>query len=268
MLRRVGFLGVLSALSLCAQSEPKHDYFTTSDGVKIHYMTTGSRGSRVVLIHGYTDRAERMFFDTGIAQALAPKHRVVALDNRNHGLSDKPEPNGTGRAEDVIELMDHLEISKAHIHGYSMGGAITAQLLAAHPNRFLTVSFGGSGIQETDPALRAKAAAMDKPMPEPQGVEAAAFKQLRESAASRAKAGAQAPGQATTPLAIDLKKVKVPVFAINGEFDTPHAKTQRMARELKKFQSVIIPGKNHIGAVIPPMPLYVELLTAFVNKND
>ena len=58
------------------------------DGVKIHYLTMGSSGSWVVLIHGYTDTAERMWFKTGIAPALAKRHRVVALDNRNHGQSD------------------------------------------------------------------------------------------------------------------------------------------------------------------------------------
>jgi pimeloyl-ACP methyl ester carboxylesterase len=69
-------------------------------------------------------------------------------------------------------------------------------------------------------------------------------------------------------LAIDLKKVKIPVFAINGEFDSPHAKTERMARELKNFKNVVIPGKNHIGAVVPPMPLYVESLTKFIDSHD
>jgi pimeloyl-ACP methyl ester carboxylesterase len=164
---RLFAIAALSLAPLYGQIQPKEGYFATSDGVKIHYLTLGDKGSWVVLIHGYTDRAQRMFFDTGIAQALAPKHRVVALDNRNHGLSDKPEPNGSGRAEDVIELMDHLKIRKAHIHGYSMGGALTAQLLARHPQRFITAGFGGSGIQETDPALREKAAGMDKPMPAP-----------------------------------------------------------------------------------------------------
>jgi len=77
-----------------ADNKPSEDYMTTSDGVKIHYITMGDRGSWVVLIHGFTDTAERMFFKSGIAAALATKHRVVALDNRNHGLSDKPEPNG------------------------------------------------------------------------------------------------------------------------------------------------------------------------------
>ena len=45
-----------------------------------------------------------------IAQVLAKNHCVVALDNRNHGESDKPVPNGPGLARDVVELMDHLKI--------------------------------------------------------------------------------------------------------------------------------------------------------------
>ncbi len=83
-------------------------------------------------------------------------HRVVALDNRNHGKSDKPNLNGPGRAEDTIELMDHLKIDKAHIGGYSMGGAFTGALLATHPERFITAHFGGAGISETDPEWIAK----------------------------------------------------------------------------------------------------------------
>ncbi|HET9948703.1 MAG TPA: alpha/beta hydrolase, partial [Longimicrobiales bacterium] len=95
--------------------EPASAFFTTSDGVRIHYLTAGDQGSWVVLVHGYTDSAERMWFRTGIAPELAKSHRVVALDNRNHGESDAPEPNGVGRAEDVLELMDHLGIERAHI---------------------------------------------------------------------------------------------------------------------------------------------------------
>ena len=76
---------------------------------------------------------------------------MVTLDCRNHGRSDKPEPGQLGIPSDVIELMDLLKIEKAHIHGFSMGGMITGQLLASHPERFITASFGGSGIREADP---------------------------------------------------------------------------------------------------------------------
>src|SRR5882724_12332867 len=112
----------VAAAALAARSEPTHEFFTTSDGIKIHYMQLGRAGSYVILIHGYTGSAEGNWFRNGIAELLAANHRVVALDCRNHGRSDKPVPNGPGRAEDVIELMDHLKIQRAHIHGYSMGG--------------------------------------------------------------------------------------------------------------------------------------------------
>ena len=270
----------LAALTLCAiamtaplahAGEITHDYFTASDGVKLHYMTMGKRGSWVVLIHGYTDNAQRMWFQTGIAQALASKHRVVALDNRNHGKSDKPEPNGIGRAEDVIELMDHLKIDKAHIHGYSMGGGMTARLMASNPNRFITAIFGGSGIAETDEQLRTMAAALDPPMPEPQGAEAAAFKNLRDSGAARVQKSPKPEGVGRAPLQIDLTAIQFPVLAINGEYDRPFSKTHRLWRELRNFQSVILPKRNHVSAIMiggPMPPEYIDALTRFIDAND
>jgi pimeloyl-ACP methyl ester carboxylesterase len=278
MRRTLAFIALacLLAVSGTQAGETKHEFFTASDGVKIHYMTLGHKGSWVVLIHGYTDNAERMFFKTGIAQSLAKNHRVVALDNRNHGKSDKPEPFGSGRAEDTIELMDHLKINKAHIHGYSMGGGITARLMASNPERFITATFGGSGIGEKDEKLRAAAAALDPPMPEPQGAEAAAFKELRESSTARTQAAAQVrPGTTPTPprppLNIDLKAIQFPVLAINGEYDRPYSKTQRLWRELANFQNVIIPKKNHVSAIMvggPMPPEYIDALTKFVAAND
>lgn len=260
---------LVTAAASAQPVEATHEFFTTKDGVKIHYMTAGREGSWVVLVHGFTDTAQRMWFYTGIAGALAATHRVVALDNRNHGQSDKPQPNGPGRAEDVIELMDHLRIDRAHIHGYSMGGGITGRLLAASPDRFITASFGGSGIQEADPTLRERAAALDKPMPEPQGAEAAAFQRLRDRvAALGSSAGPSTPLNAPT---IDLTAVKVPVLAINGEFDGPYAKTHRLWRELRDFQNVVLPGKNHLTAIAvggPMPPEYAEALVRFINSHD
>ena len=74
--------------------------------------------------------------------------RVVAIDCRGHGKSDKPHDTakyGPQMAEDVIEMMDHLKIKKAHIVGYSMGGMITAKLLTTHPDRLLSATLGGHG---------------------------------------------------------------------------------------------------------------------------
>jgi pimeloyl-ACP methyl ester carboxylesterase len=251
-----------------AQEAAHEDFFTTSDGVKIHYLTTGTTGSWVVLIHGYSDNAERMWFRTGIAPALAKRHRIVALDNRNHGKSDKPQPGGAGRAQDVVELMDHLHIDKAHIHGYSMGGAMTAQLLAMIPQRFITAGLGGSGIQETDPKLRAQAEAMDAALPKAQGEAAAAMARFRERVAQSRPAGSE-PVSATR-LEIDVTKLMVPILAVNGSFDSPYAKTQRLWREAHVFESVILADTTHLTAIASTgaPPLYIESITRFIDAYD
>ena len=279
-------VAALAFATVAFAGEPTHEFFTASDGTKIHYMQIGDTGSHVILIHGYTGSAEGNWFRNGIAEALAKNHRVVAIDCRNHGRSDKPTPRGPGIPSDVIELMDHLKIDKAHIHGYSMGGSITGRLLAEHPERFITASFGGSGIRETDEKLAAEAAAKDPEGRDPQEDEASRALRIRaamdngmtQEEAEKAVSAPPAPRpQATAatatarqPLQIDLAKVEIPVLAINGEFDRPYSKTQRMQRELKNFQNVILPGKSHLTAIAAPYipKQYEESLVAFINKND
>lgn len=258
----------LAAPSLAQEKAFTEAFFTTSDGVKIHYLLAGTSGSWVVLVHGYSDNAERMWFRTGIAPALARSHRIVALDNRNHGQSDKPQPGGSGRAQDVVELMDHLNIERAHIHGYSMGGGITGQLLAMIPQRFITAGFGGSGIAETDPALRAQAAAMDDALPKAQGEDAAAMDRFRNRVAQSRPANS--PPVSSTPLKLDLQHLNVPILAVNGAFDSPYAKTQRIWREAPLFQNVILAGKTHLTAISSAgaPPLYIEAITHFIDAYD
>jgi pimeloyl-ACP methyl ester carboxylesterase len=255
--------------------------FTTSDGIKIHYITAGRGGSWVVLIHGYSDSAQRMWFNTGIAQEIAKTHRVVALDNRNHGQSDKPEPGGSGKAQDTVELMDHLGMQRAHIHGYSMGGGIVGQLLGMIPARFITAGFGGSGMTETDPELRAKATALDEAMPKVTGEDAAAMDRFRArvaaarpggAGATTASRGAAAPaGTPTAGSSVDISKLSIPIMAVNGAFDNPYSKSLRLWREAKIFENVILPGRTHltaigVGAKTPE--LYIDSIAAFINTYD
>lgn len=274
-LRRWALAIAIIASATAFAAEPDEHDFVVSDGVRIHYYTMGDSGSWVVLIHGYTDSGNRMWFRTGIGQELARNHRVVALDNRNHGKSDKPQRKGPGRAEDVLELMDHLDIEKAHIHGYSMGGGITGRLLASYPERFITAGFGGSGIYEEDEELRAQAAERDPEMPEPTGFAAEAFKRLRASAREASENAGEDPEarrrRFRTPPDIDLSSITVPVIAINGEFDRPYSRTQRMEREIPTFKNVILAGKNHMTAVGVGAPMdetYVREMVAFINAHD
>jgi pimeloyl-ACP methyl ester carboxylesterase len=248
-------------------------FFTTRDGIKIHYLTHGDRGSWVVLVHGYSDNAQRMWFNTGIAPEIAKHHRVVAIDNRNHGQSDKPVPGGSGRAQDVVELMDHLKIQRAHIHGYSMGGGIVASLLGMIPDRFITAGFGGSGMSETDPKFRAEAEALDDALPKATGADAEGMDRFRSRVAAARPAGSPAAAPAPGPAApaVDLTKLDIPILAVNGSFDNPYRKTHRLWREVKTFQNVILPGKTHltaIGAGAPPSQQYVDAISKFIDSYD
>ncbi len=280
---------LLLTITGTAQIKPKEDSFKTKDGVKIVYYTIG-KGSPVILIHGYTGSALGNWFRNGVAEALAKQHLVIALDNRNHGKSDKPQLNGPGKAEDVIELMDHLKIQRAHLHGYSMGGGIVGRLLALIPDRILSAGFGGSGITETDPEWRDKVPP-DKQGRDPQEDEASKALRIRhamDNGMSRAEAEKLAATPApprTAPAAalttanaaarptgpqLDLTKLTIPILAINGEFDRPNAKTHRLWREARNFTNVVLPGKSHLTAIAAPyIPKeYVESVVAFVNAHD
>ena len=133
-------LGVMSVASAA------DDRFFDSAGVRIHYVEQGT-GEPVFLIYGYTVNLNEQWIATGVFPALASSYRVIALDARGHGLSEKLHERSAYGPEmglDIIRLLDHLGIRRAHIVGYSMGAHIVAQLVTTHPDRFITLTLGGA----------------------------------------------------------------------------------------------------------------------------
>ena len=116
-------------------------------GVKLHYLVQGT-GEPVVLIHGLHSSAQMNWVMPGTMGELAKRYKVIALDLPGHGQSDKPadeQAYGTQMVDDVVALLDHLKIAKAHIVGYSMGGIVTVKMLALHPDRVRSAVAGGMG---------------------------------------------------------------------------------------------------------------------------
>lgn len=127
-----------------------------SAGVSIAYFVEG-QGEPVVLIHGLHSSARMNWQRPGTVKFLASRYQVIALDVRGHGSSGKPDAEdayGVQMMEDVIRLMDHLQVPKAHIVGYSMGGIIALKLIAEHPNRVLSGTLGGMGWLREGSALQ------------------------------------------------------------------------------------------------------------------
>ena len=96
----------------------------------LNYQQSG-QGSHVVLIHGLYGSLENL---NVIAKALSENYTVTNIDLRNHGKSFHSDSmNYTVMAADVLELLNHLNINKAHIVGHSMGGKVAMQLALSYP---------------------------------------------------------------------------------------------------------------------------------------
>ena len=111
----------------------------TADGVTLRYRDLGT-GTPVILIHGYSAALESMF---AVARTLPESHRKIAFDVRGFGRSTKsgdPARYGLAMVDDVVRLMDHLKIERAHLIGHSMGALIAANVAARHPARVTTAT--------------------------------------------------------------------------------------------------------------------------------
>lgn len=102
-------------------------FFKTSDGVNLYYEVKGE-GNPIFLIHGWSQD------HTGFApqlEALSKKYKVVALDLRGHGKSDRPEHGLTLKrfATDVEELMENLQLENVTLVGHSMGASTTFEYI-------------------------------------------------------------------------------------------------------------------------------------------
>ena len=138
----------LSSFAMSRTGEAADSVFD-SNGVKIRYVTEGS-GVPVVLIHGWMGDSSMWGRDqagnTKLNTTDAKGFQVIAMDCRGHGKSDKPhDPASYGpeMAADVVRLLDHLKLEKAHLVGYSSGAYIAGKVAATHPERVLSIIYGG-----------------------------------------------------------------------------------------------------------------------------
>jgi pimeloyl-ACP methyl ester carboxylesterase len=264
-------LMLLSAgvLSGCITHRVRGAFFDAR-GVPIHYTDEG-KGDPVILVHGVAVNADFNWRRPGIIKTLKKEYRVIAFDDRGHGLSGKPygiNQYGTEMVEDVIRLMDHLGLEKAHVAGYSMGGFITLKLLATHPDRLKSAMVCGAGWEQMTPERRAHLAAV-----------AAAIRQKRDYAPLLAEVGLLKKGffpikalvanallrhindsAAVADVMDSLAQLEVskesllnntvPTLSIVGDRDTLKRGVDAMDNVMANRSVLVIPGGDHYTALM------------------
>lgn len=243
-----------------------------SDGVTIHYEVFGD-GPPIMLVHGFASSLQDNWGQTGWVKRLeSAGRRVVALDCRGHGESEKPHDPAAYQGEsmpgDVIRLMDHLSIDRADLMGYSMGGGIALGLIIRRPERFrraVLAGIGAPGPRAGDSSAIADALAADE-SPRTADTVARDFRAFAIQRGNDLKAlaacmrrGRPAPDRKA------LAAISLPVLVVVGEKDDLVGRGDTLANAIPGARFVPIPDRDHITAVADPR--YKEAVLSFLAEE-
>jgi len=229
----------------------------SNNGVDIAYLDEGE-GEPIVLVHGFASTKEVNWVDPGWVSTLTrANHRAIALDNRGHGASaklyDPAAYHSAAMAEDVRALLDHLDIARADVIGYSMGARIAAFLALAHPARTRNVILGGLGVRLVDGVglPESIADALEAPsLADVRDAQGRTFRAFAEQTKSDLKAlAACIRGSRQTLSRADCAGLTMPVLVAVGSKDDVAGSAPELAALLPQGRSLDIPGRDHMLAV-------------------
>jgi pimeloyl-ACP methyl ester carboxylesterase len=281
--------GIIAATAIHAD-----DATFDSNGVTIRYVTAGE-GEPVVLIHGWMadstmwgrDRAGNTKLNTENTEGF----QLIAFDCRGHGKSDKPhDPTmyGTEMAADVVRLLDHLQIDKAHLIGYSSGAFIAGHVAATHPQRVLSIVYGGqaplvtggksSDSSEVDVFAKAVEEGKDlgayilavMPADKPKPTEAQASTMAKFMFHGKDVVALAAAGRSFGQLRVsteDLRQCDAPILFIHGgnERDDVKESVAAVHALLGRGEIKIIEGGDHITTLAKPE--FSAAVVEFLQSN-
>ena len=257
---------ICAASGLMGQEAAPPEHFFDSDGVQIRYIDVGE-GDPVVLLHGFALSAEANWGLTGLLGSLPQEYRLLAPDQRGHGRSEKlhdSEAYGLEFVQDVIRLLDALEIERAHVVGYSMGGAIALRLAADHPDRVRSVVLGGAGW--APPGTPLPAEVLDWPAkierlaeeggsltdalwrpnwPEP----TPEMRTFLDGNDARALAAVMRGSPELDATAASVQAIGVPILAVVGEEDFARPEVDALVGIKPDVELALLAGKDHATAI-------------------
>jgi pimeloyl-ACP methyl ester carboxylesterase len=233
----------------------------------------GPQDGVMILVHGFATSTEENWRRLGWLAALERKgRRAVALDLRGHGHSDKPHDAAAydrdAMADDIAALMDHLEIGRADVMGYSLGAHLCLAFALAHPKRVNHLILGGIGKRDDETrfggkmtmaeAMRAASAeAIDDPTLK-------GFRRFAEAEGADLAALAACSEGAGRPLALaDFARLAAPTLVVAGTLDKIAGDPQPVADAIPGAKCVALPGCDHFNAI--PHALYKAAVFDFLE---
>ncbi len=234
----------------------------SSDGVQIAYIDVPSegtdRGEPILLIHGFASNHRINWVNPRWVQTLTRAgRRVVALDNRGHGASQKLYAPADYRsdlmARDAVNLLGRLAIERADVMGYSMGARIAAFLALGRPDLVRSLILGGLGDRLVHGVgLPVKIAdAMEAPsLDDLTDPMQRMFRAFADQTKSDLKAlAACIRGSRQTVSEKGMATIAAPTLVAVGTRDEVAGDPHKLAAMMPTAEALDIPGRDHNLAV-------------------
>jgi pimeloyl-ACP methyl ester carboxylesterase len=225
--------------------------------VEIAYLDEGE-GDPILLVHGFASTKNvNWVYPAWVSELRKSGRRVIALDNRGHGdsgkLYDAAAYDIATMAGDVAALMDHLDIERADVMGYSLGSRMTAVLARQQPQRLRSAILGGIGIGLIEGGGPGEnvAAALDAPaledVTDPVGRTFRAFADQTRS--DRRALAACLRGSRRLMTRDEAAGIAVPVLIAVGTADEIAGSAAALGKVIPGAQVLDIPNRDHMRAV-------------------
>jgi pimeloyl-ACP methyl ester carboxylesterase len=225
--------------------------------VEISYLDEGE-GDPILLVHGFASTKNvNWVYPTWVSELKKSGRRVIAFDNRGHGDSAKLYDSNAYEiaimASDITALMDHLNIERADVMGYSLGSRMTAIVARSQPERLRSAIFGGIGIgliegggpgENVAEALEADS--LDD-VTDPVGRTFRAFADQTRS--DRRALVACLRGSRRLMTREEAAGIAVPVLIAVGTADQVAGSAQALGRIIPGSRVLDIPNRDHMRAV-------------------
>jgi pimeloyl-ACP methyl ester carboxylesterase len=225
--------------------------------VEIAYLDAGE-GDPILLVHGFaSSKNVNWVYPTWVSELKKNGRRVIAFDNRGHGesskLYDAADYEIATMAGDISALMDHLNIERADIMGYSLGSRMTAVLARHKPQRLRSAILGGIGlglIEGGGPGENV-AEALEAPsledVTDPVGRTFRAFADQTRS--DRRALAACLRGSRRLMTREEAAAIKVPVLIAVGTSDEIAGSAPALGKIISGAEVLDIPNRDHMRAV-------------------